>query len=289
MQRRDFLATLLGVTGATVLGGAELLRSPLVQAKGGGDDGGGGGSNNGIGNGVPPFDFSDSFYRSNGLDPTLLVGRVNGTDGRSVVATTTDSKHRNVRVIATNGGFDHDGKLIFFVVFANVNPSTFLSSGARSDISRFIAYAFPRASGTGRRQDDVFDTRHGFDGKDPLAIWVKGSVAFTAAATTTSAGQQALAALAARNGTDLDGTPMIRSTDDIENLGGQGLVTVTTVPQDGSSTTPPWFLCPFINNPIGKSIAPDATLAVTLRPDGTALVPQFQSLFRCLQSTGSAC
>jgi hypothetical protein len=289
MQRRDFLAGLLGVTGATALGGAERLGSRWALAKGG-DDGGGGG--NGIGGGTPPFDFSDSFYRANGLDPSRLVGRVNGADGRSVVATTADPKHRNVRVIATNGGFDHDGRPALFVVFANVSPTTFLAgpagNGANGIANEFSAFNFPRAAGAGRRQDDVFDTRHGFFGKDPLAIWKKASVAYTSAALTTTAGRQALAAVAARSGTDLDGTPMIRTTDDIESLGASGFVTVTTLAVDGSAGAP-WFLCPIIQDPAGGSIAPDATLAVTLKPDGTALVPQLQQLFHCLQSRGSAC
>jgi hypothetical protein len=289
MRRREFLAGVLGAAGAGALGFGDLVWSQPALAKGGGDGGGGG---NGIGNGVPPFDFSDAFYRANGLDPTQLVGRVNGADGRSVVATTTDPNHRNVRVTATAGGFDHDGNLVFFAVFANVNPATFLASSAgqnaKSTANGFHAFGFPRASGTGRRQDDVFETNHGFDGKDPIAIWTKAAVAYTSAATTTAAGQQALASLAASNGTDLDGTPMIRTTDEIESLSGQGFVSVTTLAQDGSAG-PPWFLCPIIVNPTGHSIAADATLAVTLKPDGTALVPQFPQLFHCLQSTGSAC
>jgi len=292
MRRRDFLAGLASVTGAAALGGAGLLSSPIALAKDGGGGGGGGegggGGGNGIGNGVPPFDFSDSFYRSNGLDPAQLVGRVNGADGRSVVATTTDSRHRNVRVTSTAGGFDHEGNIVFFAVFGNVNPATFLNGSAKSNANRFRAFAFPRASGTGRRQDDVFETNHGFEGKDPLGVWTKAQVSFTSAALTTSAGQSALAALASRNGTDLDATPMIRSGDDIEGLQSQGFVTITTLAQDGSAG-PPWFLCPIISNPIGGSIAPDAKLAVTLKPDGTALVPRFQTLFNCLQATGSAC
>src|SRR5262249_7290299 len=99
--------------------------------------------------------------------------------------------------------------------------------------------------------------------------------------------QSALSSLASRNGVDLDGTPMIRSTDDIENLQGQGFITVTTQPTDGSAPTP-WFLCPFINNPIAKSIASDATLAVTTKPDGTDLVPQFRQRYTCLQSGGGS-
>jgi hypothetical protein len=266
MQRMDVLAGLLGVAGAAEPGG----------------------SGNGIGDGTPPFDFSDGFYRANGLDPGLLVGRVDGWDGRSVAAATSDPRHRNVRVVATSGGFDHRGGLVFYVVLANVAATTFLAGSAGQDAHRlaneFLAFNFPRASGAGRRQDDVFDTRHGFFGRDPLAIWTKASVRYTPAALSTTAGRQALAAVAASNGTDLDATPLIRTVDDIESLGSRGFVTVATLPADGSEG-PPWFLCPIIRNPAG-SLAPDATLAVALRRDGAALDPQFHQLFRHLQSGG---
>ena len=263
MQRMDVLAGLLGVAGAAEPGGTA----------------------------ITPFDFSDGFYRANGLDPRLLVGRVDGWDGRSVAATTSDPRHRNVRVVATNGGFDHCGGLVFYVVLANVDATTFLAGSAGQDAQRlaneFLAFNFPRASGSGRRQDDVFDTRHGFFDRDPLAIWTKASVRYTPSALSTNAGREALAAVAARNGTDLDATPLIRTVDEVESLGSRGFVTVTTLPADGSAG-PPWFLCPIIPHPVGRSLAPDATLAVTLRRDGTALEPRFHRLFRRPGGAGRA-
>jgi hypothetical protein len=275
MQRRDFLA---GLLGATAVAGGELLRGGLALADEGDDR---------PGDETPLFDFSDRFYRANGLDPKLLVGRVTGWDGRSVFAATADPDHRNVRVVATNGGFDHEGGLVFFAVLANVNPTTFLASPAGQDANsvagEFRAFNFPRARGSGRRQDDVFDMRHGLVGRNPLAIWTKASVRYTTSALSTTAGRQALAAMASRNGPDLDTTPLICAIDDIESLESRGFVTVTTLPTSGSAG-PPWFLCPIIRDPVGRSLAPDATLAVTLRRDGTALVPQFHQLFRQLQS-----
>jgi hypothetical protein len=267
----------------TALGGAELLVSRLALAK----DGGGGGAPPG-----PPFDFSDSFYRSNGIDPTKVIGRVNGHDGRSVIGTAPDANHSNVRITATNGGFDHDGALVFFVVTGNVAPATFLAGSAGQDAlnnaNEFTAFGFPSASGKGRRQDDVFDTRHGFFDKDPVGVWTKAAVAYTAAALNTTAGQQALAALASANGVDLDGTPMIRTTDNIESLTSQGFATVTKLAQDGSQG-PPWFTCPILQNLGPTTIAKDATLNVARRPDGTALVPQQVTRFNCLQAGGTSC
>src|SRR3954454_3428569 len=46
---------------------------------------------------APLFDFKDSFYLQNGIDPTKIAGRRNGTGG-SVVDHINDPTRRDVRV-----------------------------------------------------------------------------------------------------------------------------------------------------------------------------------------------
>lgn len=53
----------------------------------------------------PPYDFSDQFYLQNGIDPSKLLGRVNGMDGVSVLDDTNDPTRTGVRVTQTTGGF----------------------------------------------------------------------------------------------------------------------------------------------------------------------------------------
>src|SRR5690349_9229278 len=110
MKRRGFVKGTIGLAGAAALGAtaiSDLLLARAVFAKHG--DGGGGDDHGGSSG--PPFDFSDAFLRQNGVDPTQLQNRVNGTGGGSVVATTSDPTRRNVRVLATFGGFDNDGSI----------------------------------------------------------------------------------------------------------------------------------------------------------------------------------
>src|SRR5262249_50081842 len=82
---------------------------------------------------------------------------------------------------------------------------------------------FPTASGTplsaalsNRRQDSGFNTLSGYFTNNPLGPWTAVFVSYTPAAFNTPAGQKALAALAAKNGRDLDGTPIIRTPMELD-------------------------------------------------------------------------
>jgi len=66
-------------------------------------------------------------------------------------------------------------------------------------------------------------------------------VSYTPAAFNTSKGQKILATLAAKNGTDLDGTPVIRQVKEIDFLEGKGLAVEQTRALDGTQG-PPWIL-----------------------------------------------
>jgi hypothetical protein len=70
----------------------------------------------------PPCDFSDTFYKDNGLDPTQVVGRFGSArfTGPPAVGhqvnwvsdpncAVNDPDRRNVRILATTGGFTDDG------------------------------------------------------------------------------------------------------------------------------------------------------------------------------------
>jgi hypothetical protein len=74
----------------------------------------------------PPCDFSDTFYKDNGLDPTQLVGRFGSARQTGPPATgnqvnwvadsncaTKDPTRRNFRILATTGGNADDGNSPF--------------------------------------------------------------------------------------------------------------------------------------------------------------------------------
>ncbi len=106
----------------------------------------------------PPFDFSDAHYLANGINPANILDRVDGTCPASdmpacsvVDNSNTDPDHRNIRVLSTTGGFNHEGNPLYYSIFGMVMPSTFTNDAAgqkaMSIANFFSAYIFPKASG----------------------------------------------------------------------------------------------------------------------------------------------
>jgi hypothetical protein len=97
----------------------------------------------------PPCDFSDFFYKANGIDPTQLVGRFGDNNGTTRLTgppatgsgqvnyvadtncSTNDPTRRNFRLLATTGAFrdDNGGPTEFFSLIAFLlNQTTFETS-----------------------------------------------------------------------------------------------------------------------------------------------------------------
>jgi hypothetical protein len=96
-----------------------------------------------------------------------------------------------------------------------------------------------------------------------------------------------LASLAAKNGLSLDGTPIIKTADELNNqleangCGAEGQEDVSG--QDGGAV---WLVCPAIPDPRNGAIARDAFLDTVRTPNFTPLDPAFTRNFQCLQQTG---
>ena len=207
----------------------------------------------------PPFDFSNAYYLSNGINPANILNRVDGTcpandkPACSVVDNSnTDPNRRNIRVRSTTGGFNHEGNPLYYNIFGMVMPNTFTNDDAgrkaMATANFFSAYIFPKASGDplspdlpNRRQDNVFDTRNGYFVANPLGLWTAVFVSYTPAAFNTAKGQATLAALAAKNGTDLDGTPIIKQAIEVDDLEKKGFAETRTRALDGSQGFP-WII-----------------------------------------------
>jgi len=203
----------------------------------------------------PPFDFSDSFYLANGINPSNIqqrVGTANSASAFVVEQSSPDANHTTNRITETTGGFDHDGNVLYYTINGFVNPNTFTNNAAGQTAMQiaesFTAYIFPKASGdpfspalSNRRQDNVFDTRNGYSIANPLGLWTAQFVSFTPAAFNTAAGEATLAQLAAKNGTNLDGTPIIKTAMEVDGLEKKGLAIEQHRNFDGSQGFP-WII-----------------------------------------------
>lgn len=241
----------------------------------------------------PLFDFSDAYYTSNGVDVAALVGRRSGTDGLSVVDSSPDRNHRNVRVTFTLPAYDPSGNTLFFTVLADLASSPFTQNSAGQRAQQIAeaspVYVFPAQGadplGVGNsRQADLVDTSNGYFSNDPLALWVHVFVSYTDKAFNTPAGRKALADLAARNGLALDGTPIIKTLSDLQNLAKRGFVLEQKRPVGSQGR---YFVCPVFKDPRNGAIRTDAFLS-TVQENGQALPAEqhFVNEFNSLQKTG---
>ena len=238
---------------------------------------------------VRPFDFTDEYYKENGIDASRLVDRRNGMDGRSVFDQTNDARFRDVRITATMPGYADDGRAIFWNYYAGASKESF-SDLAGGD-AMALAYAHPmyvfpssmlrntdRQSALIRMGDSYFD-------KNRIGISAVFLVDFTIR-TTTRAGHMALKELESRNGRSLDGTPIIRTLAELESLSAQGLVTIRQAsPQN--SERPSFAVSKVLQYPDRGAIAPDAFLVYIKEADGKPLDSEahFLSIFECNQGT----
>lgn len=107
---------------------------------------------------------------------------------------------------------------------------------------------------------------------------------------------QAYAALAQKNGLSLDGTPVIKTPDDLNNTEAlSNTVNGVMVPcaqegnlDAGGADAPGaiWIICPGILDPRNGAIAKDAFLDHVTFPNGQAVDPAFVRNFNCLQQKG---
>lgn len=237
------------------------------------------------------YDFTDGYYRQNGINPAAIDGR---RQPGPLAATDTPNFpfQRNVRALLTLPNYDHSGNAWFFTVLGGFSVSAFTPDAAGQNARRIadtsIEYVFPRRGtdpvGLGAlRQSVMLDMRNGYFSNNKLALWIHVWVAFTDKALNTADGRKAIADLIQKNGRDLDGTGIIASVSEIDNLFSKGFVTKTTRPLNDTLR---YSICPVIKDPRNGGIARDQFLAYTRNPDGSPLEPEFLRNFNSLQTTG---
>lgn len=185
----------------------------------------------------------------------------------------TDPTRKGVRTVQTTGGFDKDGNLIYYSIMAPVPDQTFFTeddAGSRAHdlANRFRAFIFPKQFKSGamrfetcpvgvqpgtaagascivlnpgpgnRRQDNLFETKDEYFCGNLLGLWLLEMVIYTPQIQSLS-GQIFLSYLAAKNGVNLDGTPVLKTLAEIEGLAAGGyakLVELPDAPHPGPGT-----------------------------------------------------
>lgn len=238
------------------------------------------------------FDFTDTYYLQNGIDPAAIIGRREAILPLATADVPFFSYQRNVRALLTLPAYDQSGNGWYFTVLGGFTTAAFTNNSAgqraRQIVDSSAEYIFPRQGtdpqGLGAfRQSVVLDMRNGYFSNNKLGLWLHTWVNFTAKAFNTADGRKALNDLARKNGLALDGTPIITSASDIDNLYSKGYVTKTV---RAANDPLRYAICPVVKEPRRGGIAPDQFLAFTVKPDGTPLEPGFVTNFESLRMTG---
>jgi hypothetical protein len=239
------------------------------------------------------YDFTDAYYLANGVNPAAIQGRRQAVPPAAVEDTPNFPYQRDVRALLTLPAYDDSGHPHYFTVMGGGSTSLF-AAGATGQKAKQVAdktfeYIFPQQgtdpTGLGAfRQSVVLDMRNGYFSNDPLGLWTHVWVSYTSAAFNTKDGKKALADLAKKNGLDRDGTPLITTVSDIDNLFSKGFVAKQQRP---SNDPLHYAICPVTKEPKNGGIAPDQFLSFTLNQDNeTPLEPGFLINFLSLQHTG---
>jgi hypothetical protein len=237
------------------------------------------------------FDFTDAFYTQNGVNPAAIGGR-RQVGPLAAADTPIFSYQRGVRALLTLPCYDQSGNAFYFTVMGGLDGSGFTANSA-GQRARNIAdtspeYTFPRQGtdpqGLGAlRQSILLDLRNGYFSNNPLNLWIHTWINYTPKGLTSAEGIKTQNDLAKRNGRDLDGTAIIASISEIEDLLKKGFITKTVRPLNDPLR---YAICPVIKDPTDGGIAKDQFLAITRKADGTALEREFLDNFNSLQQTG---
>lgn len=238
------------------------------------------------------YDFTDNYYLQNGIDPAGIDGRREAVLPLATEDLPFFSYQRNVRMLLTLPAYDHSGHAYYFTVLGGLKANAFTNNAAGRRAHQIAdtsaEYLFPKRGtdpvGLGAlRQSVVLDMRNGYFSNNKLGLWIHTWVSYTDRALNTAEGRRALNDLAARNGRDLDGTPIIKTTSDIDSLFSRGFITKTLRPAGDPLR---YAICPVNQVPRRGGIAPDQFLAYTTNLDGSPLEPYLAQNFESLRLTG---
>jgi len=134
----------------------------------------------------------------------------------------------------------------------------------------------------------VSDTPFGYFCDDLLGMWIVTYVWFTVdPANPGPVCGPIFAALIAKNGASLDGTPIIKTADETNNqIEANGCGAEAQLDPGGRDGGAVWLVCPAIPDPRNGAITRDAFLDQVHLPNGAPQNPQMTANFVALQTTG---
>jgi hypothetical protein len=241
-----------------------------------------------------PFDFSDKFYGLNGVQSSLVLNRATGQDGKSVFTKNEDDNFRDVRFVETLPAYNFDGSALYYNNYGELFDTSFnpdVSGRIAMEIANnYPLFVFPSVTVRGsNRQTNLLDAGEDYFSKNPLGLSVIVEVAFTDRIEKED-GAQILRDLGARNGYSLDGTPIIKTVEEIKYLTRLELITqkVRGIDRKG---LPSFAVVRAIDFQKAGAIAPDAFLVPVTKEDGQPLEAEqhFIDNFVCLQKSGEPC
>lgn len=239
---------------------------------------------------VRPFDFHNRYYYENGIQPGLIFNRRDGNDRLSILDMTDDYRFRNVRITAVYPAYDAGGSMVYWNLYGEIYKESFRNDAAGDDAlaqaEYYPMFVFPSDFVRERlRQANVIDLKTGYFEKNPLGLSVQVEVRYTARVNGID-GQKELSILAEKNGLSLDGTPIIKTIEEIQNLTRKGFVTQLIKGVDNPSAAS-YIVGKVIQRPEAGAIAPDAFLVTIQREDGERFHAdtEFLRQFNCLKDS----
>lgn len=242
-----------------------------------------------------PFDFADKHYLENGVNSEYILNRKNGADKMSVFDYTYDARYQNVRVTATQPAYDQNGELVFFNHFGDV-PSFGFTNDTKGEIlidssDRMPIYIFPSTQNPGMdRQAPIIVNNSKYADSNQLSVRAVCEVEFTPNSGNDDDNAAFIREMIEKHGASLDGSPIIRSVDNLMVLLSRGMISIKKRGLYDVSI-PSYMIAPVIQDPTGGAIAQDAYLRMVLNFDGKPLPFEelFEGTFNCLKSSGNFC
>ena len=126
------------------------------------------------------YDFTDAFYRQNGVNPTAITSRRQPVPPLATTDIPLFSYQNHTRDLLTLPAYNDSGSIEYFTVMGELRALSFTNDAEGRKMKQIAdaspEYIFPQKGtdplGLGAfRQSSVLDMRNGYFGNNPLGLW----------------------------------------------------------------------------------------------------------------------